>query len=387
MKTSADRFLTTHVGSLARPTSVLDIMTEKEHGRPYDPDAFEREVSKAVHDIVARQHDCGIDVVTDGEMGKVDFFTYVRDRLSGFETKDPDGPGMMPASWQLEMEMFPEYYERYFQKYTKSVSPLRMMTCTGPISYVGNEELERDLANLKAAVEKSGAMEAFLPATSPYGFGENQYYEREEDYVHAVGEALRVEYQAIVDAGFILQVDDPWLIEVLQHHPDRTPAERRAAAELHVEGVNHALRGIPQDRVRYHICYGLNAGPRVHDAPMKEFVDLMLRVDAGAYSFEVANPRHQHEWRLWEDLKLPDDKILIPGFISHSIPFIEHPEGIAHSIVKYAKLVGRERVLAGVDCGFSSRASYRPELPPNIVWAKLCALAEGAKLASEQQGG
>ena len=387
MKNSASRFLTTHVGSLARPVSLLDIMTEKEHGRPYDSDAFEAEVAKAVHDIVAKQAECGIDVVTDGEMGKVDFFTYVRDRLGGFETRDPDGPGFMPESWKLEAAAFPEYYERYFKKYTKSVSPLRKMFCTGPVSYEGTAELQRDLANLRAAADAAGAEEAFLPATSPYGFGDNEFYDREEDYVAAVGEALRVEYKAIVDAGFILQVDDPWLIELLQHDPTRTAAERRKAAERHVEGMNYALRGIPQDKVRYHICYGLNAGPRVHDAPMKDFVDLMLQVNACGYSFEVANPRHQHEWRLWEDFELPDDKMLIPGFISHSIPFIEHPEGVAEQVINYAKLVGRERVIVGADCGFSSRASYSPELPPNIVWAKFQALAEGAALASGRHGG
>ncbi|MEQ9499830.1 MAG: cobalamin-independent methionine synthase II family protein [Deltaproteobacteria bacterium] len=383
MKISNERFITTHVGSLARPVDLLDIMVEKEHGRPYDKDAFEAAVTKAVHDIVAQQVDSGIDVVTDGEMSKVDFFTYVRDRLSGYTTQE-DGPGMTPESWLREVEAFPEYYERYMKKYEKSVSPLRPMMCTGPVEYVGHDDLQRDLRNLKSALEKTPAAEAFLPATSPFGFGKNEHYEREEDYVAAVGEALRVEYQAIVDAGFILQVDDPWLIEILNHDPKRSREERRKAAERHVEGVNHALRGIPADKVRYHICYGLNMGPRVHDAPMEDFVDLMLRVNASAYSFEVANPRHQHEWRIWEEHKLPDDKILVPGFISHSIPFIEHPRGIADSIAQYTKLVGRERIIVGADCGFSSRASYRPELPPRVVWAKFKALSEGARLASTE---
>ena len=223
-----------------------------------------------------------------------------------------------------------------------------------------------------------------MPAIAPYGFAKNEYYPTDEEYVHAVGEALREEYRAIVDAGLILQVDDPSLTEILSDDPSTTPVERRKAAEAHVEGVNHALRGIPTERVRFHTCYGLNHGPRLHDAPLRDIVGLMLKMDAVAYSFEVANPRHQHEWHVWEDVKLPEGKALIPGFLSHANNFVEHPELIADQIVTYAGLVGRENVLAGADCGFSSRATFAPEVHPTVVWAKFEALSDGARLATQR---
>jgi 5-methyltetrahydropteroyltriglutamate--homocysteine methyltransferase len=223
-----------------------------------------------------------------------------------------------------------------------------------------------------------------MPATSPRGFGGNEYYATEDEYNCAVADALREEYLAIVDSGFLLQVDDPGLTEILSDDPATTPAQRQAVAERHVEVVNYALRGIPDGRVRYHTCYGLNHGPRLHDVPLAEVVPLMLQVNAGAYSFEVANPRHQHEWRIWETVKLPEGKVLIPGFLSHAMNFVEHPQLIADGIVTYAGLVGRENVIAGADCGFSSRASFAPEVNPRVVWAKFEALVEGARLATQR---
>ena len=223
-----------------------------------------------------------------------------------------------------------------------------------------------------------------MPAVAPGGVGRNEYYGSDEEYLAAVGDALREEYRAIVDAGFILQVDDPWLTEVHSQDPSLSATERRKIAERSVEAINHALRGIPAEKIRFHTCYGINEGPRVHDAPLKEIVDLILKVNAGAYAFEAANPRHEHEYHVWETAKLPAGKILIPGVITHCSNIVEHPELIAERITRYAKLVGRENVIAGADCGFSSQATYEPEIHPKIVWAKFQALAEGARLATKE---
>lgn len=385
MRRSTDRILTTHVGSLARPRALLETMREKEHGRPYDRAAFDAQVRDAVAGVVRRQVEAGLDVVTDGEQGKVNFITYVAERLGGFEIEPAQRE--MAASWKRELEMFPEYYAEYFKKYSAAVAPMSAMMCRGPITYQGQAAVRRDIDNLRSALEGLDYVEAFMPSTSPRGFGHNQHYATEDEYLVAVADAMREEYRIIVDAGLVLQVDDPWLIEILNDDPDTTPEQRRAAAERHVEVVNHALRGIPEDRVRFHTCYGLNHGPRLHDVPMAGVVELMLRVHAGAYSFEVANPRHQHEWRIWEEHRLPDGKVLIPGFLSHAMSFVEHPRLIADGIAQYAALVGRENVIAGADCGFSSRASFAPEVHPTVVWAKFHALTEGAALASKQLWG
>jgi 5-methyltetrahydropteroyltriglutamate--homocysteine methyltransferase len=382
MKRSTNRILTTHVGSLARPHSLLEVMREKEHGRPYDHAAYEQLVRDAVGDVVRRQVECGIDVVADGEMSKVTFLNYVKDRLSGFEpAEDSLGP---QASWLRELEMFPEYYKDYFTKYSAAVAPFVRLVCTSPVRYTGRADVQADIARLKAALEGQPVEEAFMPATSAFGFGQNAYYSSDDEYFEAVGEALREEYLAIVDAGLILQIDDPMLTENLSDDPATTPEERYARAVRHVELLNHCLRGIPEDRVRLHVCYGLNHGPRLHDSAMRDWVDLMLRVNVGAYSFEVANPRHMHEWRVWETVKLPAGRVLIPGFLSHAHNFVEHPELIADGIETYARLVGRENVIAGADCGFSSRASFKPEVYADVVWAKFQALSEGARIASQR---
>jgi 5-methyltetrahydropteroyltriglutamate--homocysteine methyltransferase len=381
MKRSTERILTTHVGSLARPPELLDTMKEREHGRPYDHDLFDRQVRDAVADRVRRQVESGIDIVTDGEMSKVSFLGYVKDRLGGFEVDM--GDSRMAPSWQKEFDDFPEYYTEYFKKYSATVSPLRRIVCKGPISYVGQELLQTDIDNLKAATAPYDVADVFMPSTGPSGFGRNEYYDTHEEYLHAVAEAMREEYQGIVAAGFILQVDDPFLIDLLSD-PTLEPDERRRLAWIHVEALNHALRDISSDQIRHHTCYGLNHGPRMNDIPLIEAVPFMLAINAGAHSFEVANPRHYHEWRIWEDVKLPDGKILIPGLIGHATNYVEHPELIADYILKYAGLVGRENVIAGADCGFSSRASYAPEVHPTVVWPKFHALAEGAALASKQ---
>jgi 5-methyltetrahydropteroyltriglutamate--homocysteine methyltransferase len=386
MRRSTERILTTHVGSLARPHDLLEIMREKEHGRPYDADGYAKRVTTAVADVVRGQLDDGLDVVTDGEMSKVSFLTYVKDRLAGFSASS--GEKLMPPSWQVEIDAFPEYYAGYLGKYKETVSPMTTMVCTGPVSYAGHEQLRTDVENLRSALSQEGIggrreTEAFLPSTSPSGFGRNEYYGSYAEYLTAVAEALREEYLGIVDAGFLLQIDDPWLIEYLSENPSTTPEQRRRDAEQHVEILNHALRGIPEEKIRLHTCYGLNHGPRIHDLEFREIAPIMLKINAGAYSFEVANPRHQHEWRVWEDLALPDGKILIPGLLGHASNYVEHPDLIADTLRRYVDLVGRENVIAGADCGFSSRATFSPEVHPTVVREKFRALAEGARRATE----
>jgi 5-methyltetrahydropteroyltriglutamate--homocysteine methyltransferase len=384
MQQSTHRILTTHCGSLARPTELLDVMKAKVNGEPYDPDKYATTLRRSVADIVSKQAECGIDIVSDGEQSKPGFYTYVRERLTGFEKKD--APKAAWTQWSGEVAMFPEYYEQYFSRRMMggSITPRAPLVCTGAIAYRGQEAIRKDIENLKTALVGLNVEEAFMPAVAPTGVGRNQFYRSEEEYLSAVGDALREEYRAIVDAGLILQVDDPWLTEVHSQDPNLSPAERRKIAEVSVAALNHAIRGIPAEKIRFHTCYGINEGPRIQDAPLKEIVDLILKVNAGAYAFEAANARHEHEYRVWEDFKLPEGKILIPGVITHCSNIVEHPELIAERIIRFAKLVGRERVIAGSDCGFSSQATYNPEVHSKIVWAKFQAMTEGTKLASQQ---
>jgi 5-methyltetrahydropteroyltriglutamate--homocysteine methyltransferase len=381
MKRSTERIVTTHCGSLPRPKDLLDLMKAKVNGEPYDLDAYGRRVRSAVAQAVRQQVESGIDIPSDGEQGKLGFFAYVSERLSGFEPK----PGASFPLFAAEVAAFPEYYEQYFKQAMMEGAVVRIapLVCTGPVRYRGHEALLRDLETLKAALVEVSPIAAFMPAVAPSGVGKNEYYRTEEEYLHAVADAMHTEYQAIVDAGFCLQIDDPWLT-ILYSDPSLSPRERRRRAELYVEAVNYGLRGIPAEQVRFHTCYGINEGPRVHDAPLKDIVDVMLKVNACAYSFEAANPRHEHEYHVWETVKVPEDKVLIPGVITHTNNIVEHPELIAERLIRYARLVGRERVMAGSDCGFSSHATYQPEVHPTVVWAKFRALAEGARLATEQ---
>jgi len=384
MKHSIDRILTTHCGSLARPKDLLDLMKAKLNGEAYDRAAYAQRIASAVTESVRQQAQNGIDVVADGEQGKPGFFTYVRERLTGFEAKPAPAGGWQ--QWAAEVAEFPDYYQQYFSRRMMggSIAPRIPLVCTGPITYQGHEAIRQDIENLKAALAGQNLAEAFMPAVAPGGVGRNEYYRSDEEYLAAVGDALREEYQAIVDAGFILQVDDPWLTEVHSQDPSLGAAERRKIAERSVEAINHAIRGIPPEKIRFHTCYGINEGPRVHDAPLKEIIDLILKVNAGAYAFEAANPRHEHEYHVWETVKLPEGKILIPGVITHCSNIVEHPELIAERIARYGKIVGRENVIAGGDCGFSSQATYNPEVDPKVVWAKFQAMAEGARLATRQ---
>jgi 5-methyltetrahydropteroyltriglutamate--homocysteine methyltransferase len=378
---SAERILTTHCGSLARPADLLDLMKAKVRGEPYDHDAYDRRIRSAVVETVHKQIESGIDIPTDGEQGKPGFFAYVSERLTGFEPR----PGAGVTFFAAEVAAFPEYYKQYFSQAMLggSVAPIVPLVCTGPVSYRGQEAIHRDIDNLNAALKGMQPEAVFMPAVAPSGVGMNEYYRTDEEYLHAVAEALHAEYQAIVDADFLLQIDDPFLTDVYSD-VSLNVVEKRKKAEMYVEALNHGLRGIPAEKVRFHTCYGINEGPRVHDAALKDIVDVMLKVQAGAYSFEAANARHEHEYHLWETVKLPAGKVLIPGVVTHASNIVEHPELIAERIIRYANLVGRENVIAGTDCGFSSQATYNPEVHPTVVWAKFQAMAEGARLATKQ---
>jgi 5-methyltetrahydropteroyltriglutamate--homocysteine methyltransferase len=381
MTKSTDRILTTHCGSLPRPHDLLDLMKAKLSGAPYDHGAYSSRVASAVAETVRLQVDSGIDIPTDGEMSKPGFFAYVRERLDGFEPR----PDFHFPRFAAETEAFPEYYETYMKQAMLggAVAPIAPLVCTGPVSYRTREFVDRDIANLKVALTGSNVADVFMPSVAPGGVGFNQYYATEQGYFAAVGEAMRQEYLAIVEAGFLLQLDDPFLTEIFSS-PSLTPAERKKTAEMWVESLNHAIRGIPAEKIRFHTCYGINEGPRVHDAPLKDVAEVMIKINAGAYSFENANARHEHEYHVWESLKLPEGKMLIPGVITHASNIVEHPELIAERIVRFARLVGRENVIAGADCGFSSQASYRTEIHPTVIWAKFQAMADGARLASQE---
>ena len=375
------KFLTTHAGSLPRPHDLLDLMKLKVSGKPYDKAAYDKRVKTAVEECVRKQVQAGIDIVTDGEQSKPGFFLYVNERLEGFTPR----PGMRRKFFPTETAAFPEYYAQYFKQAMLggTVAPVVPMVCTGPVRYRGEAALAQDIANLKAAAAAAGAQGVFMPAVAPSGVGSNEYYKSEEEFFHAVGAALSVEYRAIVDAGFTLQIDDPFLSDVFVD-PDYDAKGRAARARMYVDAVNASLKGIAPEKVRFHTCYGINEGPRIHEAALADVVDAMLAVNAGAYSFEAANPRHEHEYHLWETVKLPDGKKLIPGVITHASNIVEHPELIAERLLRYARLVGAGNVIAGVDCGFSSQATYSTEVHPTVVWAKFEAMRDGAQIASKR---
>ncbi len=385
MRRSTERILTTHVGSLPRPPELIEMLLAAENDAPVDQQTFDDRLARAVTGVVAKQVGLGVDVVDDGEFSKRGFAVYAHERLGGLT---PAG-GARPSPWAHSRESleFPEFYEPLTRTPEKVTLANMQMACTGPITYKGQALLERDLANLRSAVAAAGAEEAFVPAISPCDIAGNQlneHYATDEELLYAIADAMNVEYRAIVDAGFVLQIDDPRLINYYVKNPDLSVAECRAWAEGQVEAINHSLKGIPEDRVRYHTCYGINMGPRVHDMELKDFIDIVLKIRAGAYSFEAANPRHEHEWSLWNDIDLADGKTIIPGVITHASVLVEHPELIAQRLVRYAAAVGRENVMAGGDCGFGTQALATPEVHPTIVWAKFAAMVEGARLASEE---
>jgi len=373
------RILTTHTGSLPRHDALSALLFARMTKQPYDAGELADLTRGAVATVVKTQADLGIDIVSDGEQSKTSFQAYAADRLAGIEP-------ITPAAGERrtrENIAFPTFYRA--GAHSGSAKP--RWACTGPIKYIGQAALAADLQNLKRALQGTSSIDAFMPSvslSSCASFMENRYYKSDEEHVLAVAEAMREEYETIAAAGFLVQIDDPRLAMHYMLSPGEDVEQARAWAWRRVEALNHALRNIPPERVRHHTCYGINMGPRVSDMEMKYLADIIVTIRAGFYSFEMANPRHEHEWRVWEHVKLPDDKVLIPGCITHASVIVEHPELVAERIARLAKLVGRERVIAGTDCGFASTLvpGQRPEIEPEIVWAKFKSLAEGARIAS-----
>jgi 5-methyltetrahydropteroyltriglutamate--homocysteine methyltransferase len=378
MKRSTDRILTTHTGSLPRPPDLLDMLRARESGEPVDPQAFAERVRSAVAEVVRQQVEAGIDVVSDGEMGKPSFATYVTHRLAGFGGENPE-----PRIFADRAE-FPEWAAE------APGSAMKRRFCLEPLAWQGEEAVQTDIRNLQDALAASGAVEAFMPAASLGIVADimvNRHYPTEEAYLFALADAMKEEYRAITRAGLVLQIDAP--DAAMGRHVqfrDASLEDFRKATALRIEALNHALSGIPEEQVRYHICWGNYEGPHTHDVPLRDIVDLVLRVRAGAYSIEASNPRHAHEWRVWEEVKLPPGKVLIPGVIDSTTNFVEHPEVVAQRIEQYAGLVGRENVIAGTDCGFGTSAG-RTRVHPEIMWAKFRAQAEGARLATRRLWG
>ena len=385
MKRSTDRILTTHVGSLIRPQALQDILRAKQAGQPYDQAAYETCLKQSIDDVVSRQADIGVDVVSDGEFGKaISWNQYVVERLSGFELRVIPA-GYRPGVPGADRTRFKEFYAELDVR--EPMANAKMVACVGPVKYIGQDILRRDIDNFKAALKGAKVEEAFMPVVAPSSVlpdRKDEYYKGEEEWLDAVTAAMRTEYQTIVDAGFILQIDDARAATAYDRMvPPGTFEEYRRWLAKFVESLNRALEGIPEDRVRYHVCWGSWPGPHVSDVALKDIVDLILKVRAGAYVIESANPRHEHEWQVWKNVKLPDGKVLIPGVISHATNVVEHPELIAERITRFANLLGRENVLAGTDCGFAQGTFYR-RVHPTVMWAKFEALVEGARLASKQ---
>jgi 5-methyltetrahydropteroyltriglutamate--homocysteine methyltransferase len=385
MKTSTDRILTTHTGSIARPDGLIELMRAKENGLPYDRGEFESRVTAAVHDCVRWQVDAGLDVINDGEQRKSGFATYLTERIGGFETLPHDESRTRAESWP-EVSEFPDYYERYFKiaMFGAMLSPQRRLVCRGPITYIGQEAVATDIANLKAALADHQCTEVFMSAAMPTGLAEqrNEYYSSRDDFLAALADAVHEEYRTIIEAGFIIQLDDPAAAQ-LWGYAGAEPTERARRVSERVELINYTLRDIPAERVRYHTCYGINQGPHIHDLHLRDFIEPMLKVNAQAVSFEVMNLRHLHDYHAFEEVKLPDGKVIIPGMLSNGANWVEHPELIAELTVRYADLVGRENVMIGNDCGFASQAGSR-EIDPKVGWAKFSALAEGARIATDR---
>ena len=377
MKRSTDRILTTHTGRLDPPKDLGEMTRARSRGENIDLDAYEARLQEGVAEIVKRQHETGIDVVSDGELGKFSSYVYYSQRLTGLKSR-PVREGEPPGMWERTGERmeFADFYE-----YLGFRTARERMYFDGPISFIGHEHVQRDIDLMKNALKGVPAEEAFMCVLAP-GWLEhwmyNEYYKSDEEYLFAIAGAMKDEYKAIIDAGFILQLDDPGLPDTYDMIvPTPSIEDYRRFAEIRVDALNHALKGLPEDRIRYHICWGSWHGPHTHDLPLKHVVDLMLKVTAQAYSVEAANPQHEHEWKVWRETKLPEGKILIPGVVSHASNVVEHPELVSDRIVQYAGLVGKQNVIASTDCGMGGRVHHQ------IGWAKLAALSEGARMASK----
>jgi 5-methyltetrahydropteroyltriglutamate--homocysteine methyltransferase len=384
MKRSSERIVTSHTGSLARPLDLLEMLRLKVNGQPYDEAAFAARTKSAVEEVVRQQAECGIDVVSDGELSKPQFCDYIADRVAGFEGENT-GPRFVNNSRR------PEPFPQWAAWRDSQSGPIlglqeRRPMCVGPLQWK-DRAYETDIANLKSALAKTDAAEGFLPSPSPGIVAmriPNQYYATEEEYLYALAGVLKEEYRAIVDAGLVLQIDAPDAAMGWDRQHWESLDEFRKATEMRTEALNSALEGLPEEQVRFHVCWGNNESPHTGDVELKDIVDIVLKVKAGAYSVEASNPRHQHEWQVWQDVKLPEGKALMPGVIDSLTNFVEHPELVAHRIVLYANLVGRENVIAGVDCGFGTGASANPRVHPELVLGKFRSLAEGAQLATKR---
>jgi len=380
MKRSEHRILTTHVGSLIRPAELLEALAGIRGRSPVSDGRFIEILGRAIKVVVRKQADAGIDIINDGEFGKSSWANYILERISGFENRPHQ---KAPVEWLgRDLQRFDEFFAREMPFANEG---LPVDACTGPIAYTDTLPIDENIRLLKQALESVSATEAFLTTVAPASAaftGVNEYYPSERDYVFALAEALRTEYRKVNDAGLLVQVDDAVLANMYDSLVRQSPERYREWAELRIEALNHALRGIPEDRVRYHVCFGSWHVPHVADAPLSEIVNLILRVRAGAYSIEAANPRHEHEWRVWQEVKLPEGKILIPGVITHHTTTVEHPQVVADRIVRFAGAVGRENVIAGTDCGFAQAQSLE-RVHPQVMWAKLESLVEGARLATK----
>jgi 5-methyltetrahydropteroyltriglutamate--homocysteine methyltransferase len=385
MKRSTDRILTTHVGSLIRPPRLQELLRERQKGEGFNQAIYDQCLTQSVADVVQEQADTGIDVVSDGEFGKsISWSQYVLERLSGFERR-PFKPGGNVFQRGADRTRFAEFYAELDAR--EGVATNLDSVCVGPITYTGQKELQRDIDNFKAALKSVNVAEAFMPVAAPASVipdRKNEYYKSDEELIRAIGAAMRTEYKMIVDAGFILQLDDARAATTYDRMvPPASFEEYRKWVALHMEVLNDAIQGLPPERIRYHVCWGSWPGPHVSDVPLKDIVDLILSVKVGAYVIEGANPRHEHEWVVWKDVKMPDGRLLIPGVVSHATNVVEHPELVAERVVRLARLLGRENVIAGTDCGFAQGPFHR-RVHPSVMWAKLEALVEGARLASKE---
>jgi 5-methyltetrahydropteroyltriglutamate--homocysteine methyltransferase len=383
MKRSTDRILTTHVGSLIRPPALREFLAAKEAGEPFDKAAYAKCLKDSVAQVVRKQADVGIDVISDGEFGKaISWAQYALFRLGGFERRPFAGGN--PFTRGVDRTRFAEFYAELDAR--DKVETVKDSVVVAPITYTGAAELAQDVENLKDALRGVDVVEAFLPVAAPTSVipdRKNEYYKSDDDLQQAIAEAMHAEYKMIIEAGLLVQLDDARAaVSYDRMVPPKTLEEYRSWLARQVEIINHAIQGLPREKIRYHVCWGSWPGPHTSDVPFKDIADLVLRVRAGGYSIELANPRHEHEWRLWEHLKLPKDTVLIPGVISHATNIVEHPELVAERIVRLARLVGRENVIASTDCGFA-QVTYFARVHPQIMWAKLEALVAGARLASK----
>jgi 5-methyltetrahydropteroyltriglutamate--homocysteine methyltransferase len=382
MKYSTDRILTTHAGALPQPADLKQMHLAKNSNQPVDEAKFKARVREAAADVVKKQILCGIDIVNDGEVGKSNFSRYARDRLGGFIEREVKASDQASTIYARDMVEFADYFNN---RSTHRGDNIKRVFCNAPLKYVGHTSLKAEIDDFKAALQGQKYEEAFLPAVAPgtiEHWMKNDFYASDEQYLGAIADAMHEEYKAIVDAGFLLQIDDPDLPDGWQFMSKMSVPEYRKYADLRVEALNHGLRGIPPDRVRFHTCWGSYHGPHKFDIPLRDIIDIILKVHANTISIEAANPRHEHEWHVWEEVKLPAGKVLVPGVVGHATDIVEHPQAIADRLVRYGRIVGRENVMGGTDCGLGPRVG-----DPQIVWAKFEAMAEGARLATKELWG